>query len=297
VALDRAPEADIILDQLVSGDIRGVSPLSANAGRLTLSPALDELNSVMEKNDPSAYERLVGPDYDALYPDPPDTQTAVLKLAELAGEGALLEFGIGTGRLGVPLVERGVTVAGIEGSSLLADQLRAKPRGEEINVLVGDFSDTLVPGSFSVVALAVNTIFAMATREHQIECFANARRHLSPGGCFVVEAFILRGEQLEGRWYVQPRTVVADHVELQVARYDPAVHLIERTLVHLTPSGSRFFSVIDNYAWPGELDLIARASGLQLRSRWGGWDQEPFTAASEKHVSVYEVPHGPPAVT
>jgi len=96
---------------------------------------------------------------------------------------------------------------------------------------------------------------------------------------------------------VQPRSVVADHVELQVARYDPAVHLIERTLVHLTRSGSRFFSVIDNYGWPGELDLIARASDLQLRSRWGGWDQEPFTGASEKHVSVYEVPHGAPAVT
>ena len=251
----------------------------------------------MEKNDPAAYGRLVGSDYDALYPDWSDTQPAVSRLAELAGSGALLEFGIGTGRLGLPLVERGVGVAGIEGSQLLADQLRAKPRGSEINVVVGDFCDAVVPGSFAVVVLAVNTIFAMATREDQIECFANARRHLSPEGCFVVEAFILRGEQLEGRWYVQPRTVVDQHVELQVARYDPAVHLIERTLVHLTPSGSQFVSVTDNYAWPGELDLIARASGLQLRSRWGGWHQERFSAASEKHVSVYELPDGAPTVT
>ncbi len=246
----------------------------------------------MEKHDPAAYGRSVGSDYDALYPDPPDTPAAVSALAELAGSGALLEFGIGTGRLGLPLVARGVTVAGIEGSAGLAAQLRAKPRGEEIEVVVGDFADSVVPGSFSVVVLAVNTIFAMSTREAQIQCFANARRHLAPGGCFVVEAFILRGDQLEGRWYVQPRHVLDGHVELQVARYDPAVHLIERTLVHLTPAGSRFLSVVDNYAWPGELDLMARAAGLGLRARWGGWDGEPYSAASDKHVSVYELVNG-----
>lgn len=252
----------------------------------------------VEKHDPAAYGRSVGPDYDALYPDPPDTQTAVSRLAELAGAGTLLEFGVGTGRLALPLVERGLTVAGIEGSELLAEQLRAKPRGNEVDVVVGDFADTVVAGSFSVVLLAANTIFAMSSREAQIQCFANAVRHLAPGGCFVIEAFILRGDQLEGRWYVQPRHVLDQHVELQVARYDPAVHMIERTLVHLTPTGSRFVSVVDNYAWPGELDLMARAAGLQLRSRWGGWDSQPFTAASEKHVSIYDLPDGaPPAVT
>ena len=240
-------------------------------------------------HDPAAYGRSVGADYDALYPDPPDTQAAVSQLAQLAGPGALLELGIGTGRLGLALLERGVSVAGIEGSELLAQQLRAKPRGEEINVVVGDFADTVVPGSFSVVLLAFNTIFAMSTREAQIQCFANARLHLAPGGCFVVEAFVLRGEQLEGRWYVAPRHVLDQHVELQIARYDPAVHLIERTLVHMTPTGSQFVSVVDNYAWPGELDLMARAAGLRLRTRWGNWDQDRFSAASEKHVSVYEL--------
>ncbi len=245
----------------------------------------------MEKHDPAAYGRSVGADYDALYPDPADTQTAVSRLAELAGSGALLEFGIGTGRLGLALLERGVTVAGIEGSEMLAQQLRAKRRGDEIDVVVGDFADAVASGSFSVVLLALNTIFAISTREAQIQCFANAARHLAPGGCFVVEAFILRGEQLEGRWYVQPRHVLDQHVELQVARYDPAVHLIERTLVHLTPTGTRFVSVVDNYAWPGELDLMARAAGLQLRSRWSGWDRAPFGAGSEKHVSVYELPN------
>jgi hypothetical protein len=139
-----------------------------------------------------------------------------------------------------------------------------------------------------LVALLFNTVFGLPSKEAQISCFRNAERHLEPGGCFVVEAYVLRPEQLSGEWSIVPRNVQHDHVELQLSRYDPATQLLERTLVHLRREGLGFVTVLDAYAWPGELDLMARAAGLRLRSRAGGWSNEPFGAASNKHVSVYD---------
>jgi SAM-dependent methyltransferase len=254
----------------------------------------------MTGHDSAAYGRAIGDDYDRLYPDPPDTEDTVALLAALAEAGPVLELGIGTGRLGLPLVERGLTVAGIEGSQTIADQLRAKPRGSEIEVAVGDFAGARVDGAFSLVALVFNTIFALPDREAQQRCFANAARHLRPGGRFVVEAFVLAGDQLDGRWWVRPRNVGDDHVELQLGRYEIATERLERALVHLTPDGTRMVNVRDTYAWPGELDLMAGQAGFVLQERWGGWRRERFSAASEKHVTVYrlsgpdgDAPHRP----
>ncbi len=243
----------------------------------------------MSAHDPAAYGRHVGEDYDALYPDHPDTAAAVERLAELAEEGPVLEFGIGTGRLALPLLERGLGVAGIEGSQTIADQLLQKPRGEEIAVAVGDFSITAVPGDFSLVVLAINTVFALPSPEAQRQCFANARGHLRPGGRFVVEAFVLRADQRNGRWGIEPRSVRQDHVELQIGRYVPERRLFERMLVHLTPAGNQFVPVNDTYAAPDELDAMALDAGFELESRWASWTRQPFEAGSDKHVSVYRL--------
>lgn len=240
----------------------------------------------MSDHDPTAYGRSVADEYDALYAELTDTEAVATVLAELAGDGAALEFGIGTGRLGIALAQRGVKVAGIEGSEDMAELLRAKPEAEGIEVAVGDFADTKVAGDFAVVFIAFNTIFALPTQDAQISCFENAADHLRPGGCFVVEAVVLRPDQLDGRRQVHPRTVSADGVELQISQYDPVEQRMERTLVHITRSGNRFVPVRDRYAWPAELDLMARIAGLRKRERWGGWHHEPFVTSSQ-HVSVY----------
>ena len=242
-------------------------------------------------HDPRAYGERVGADYDALYPGSHlETDAAVAALAALSEPAgrSILEFGVGTGRLALPLLELGLTVAGIEASEAMLAELRAKPNGEAVHVVVGDFAEARVEGRFAVVALTFNAIFALPTREAQIACFRNARRHLAPGGCVVVEAFVLGPEQIRGDWSIQPRRVEHEHVELELARYDAAAQRIERTLVHLLPTGVRLVGVKDTYAWPGELDLMARAAGLQLRSRAAGWLGEPFDSSSRKHVSIYE---------
>ena len=245
----------------------------------------------MSPHDSGAYGEGVGADYDALYPEAHlETEAAIAALAALAkpAGGSVLEFGIGTGRLALPLLDHGLRVAGIEASPTMLERLSAKPRADEIQVVEGDFAEQRVEGRFGVVALTFNAIFALPTREAQIACFRNAERHLERGGAVVVEAFVLGPEHLRGEWSIQPRYVGHEHVELQLARYDAGTQRIERTLVHLRPSGVRLVAVEDTYAWPGELDLMARAAGLRLRKRDGGWSGEEFDSASRRHVSVYE---------
>lgn len=238
--------------------------------------------------DPAAYGEYLAADYDALYGAIADTEQAVEYLAGLAGEGALLEMGIGTGRLALSLRARGVPVHGIEASPAMLAELRKRRGGPEIPVAVGSFADTEVPQErFSVVVLALHTIFGLPTQDEKIRCFANAERHLDDGGVFVVEATVLDVGAFRRGQAVIPRFKSPERVELQVLSYDPATQAVETTNVHLSNEGVRLNSFMNSYASPQELDLMARLAGLRLRERFGGWRQEPFTAASAKHVSVY----------
>lgn len=241
-------------------------------------------------HDPAAYGEALGAEYDALYPSTRfDTEAAVAAIAELAGaDGAVLEFGIGTGRLALPLSRRGHRVVGIDASPAMVEQLRSKPGGDSIDVVIGNYTDASAPGEFAVVVLAVNGITDPSSRDEQIACFRNAARHLAPGGCFVVETYVLASEQLSGEWTILPRYVAPDHVEVQLTRYDASASSLERTLVHLLQDAVRLVTVRDNYAWPGELDLMARMAGLRLLTRHAGWSREPFDGSSRKHVSVYQ---------
>jgi SAM-dependent methyltransferase len=243
--------------------------------------------------DPATYGEAVGDHYDDLYPGTgAETEAAVNLLAELADarpERTVVEFGVGTGRLALGLHQRGLRVAGIEGSERMVAQLRLKPDGNAIEVVVGDYRDAVVPGLFSLVVLALNGILDPRGRHAQLDIFRNAARHLAPGGCFVVEAWVMTDEQRNGDWSVVPRYVGDQHVELQLARYNIDTNTIERTLVHLRPDGLRFVTVTDTYASPGELDVMADVSGFDRRARYGSWSRPDFTATSRSHVSVYQL--------
>ena len=212
--------------------------------------------------------------------DPAVVDPAVDFLAELAGDGAALELGIGTGRIALPLSTRGVRVAGIDLSEAMVARLRAKPSAEEIEVTLGDFATTRIGGTFSLVYLVFNTIGNLTTQDEQVACFENAAAHLQPGGCFVIELGIGRGEALE--------VFDLSDTHVGVDEYDAAT---QRLVSH-------HFSLVDG-SWErnslpfrrvpsAELDLMARIAGLRLRERWGGWRREPFTSESTKHVSVWE---------
>ena len=217
-------------------------------------------------------------------------EAAVLFLAELARGGRALELGVGTGRVALPLSGRGVEVHGIDASAAMVERLRAKPGGERIPVALGDFAEVGVEGEFALVYVVFNTFFALLSQESQVRCFRNVARRLSPGGVFLVEAFVPDVARYEGGQVNRATEVTADRVVYDVARHDPARQYVTGQSVVVTDGRVRLYPVQLRYAWPSELDLMARLAGLRLRGRWGGWRREEFTARSEKHVSVYERP-------
>ncbi len=174
----------------------------------------------------------------------------------------------------------------------MVEALKAKPGADRVNIVEGDFSKIRVSGRFKLAAITFNAIFALSSRREQAACLQNVAASLHHEGCLVIEAYVLRPEQLSPGWCVLPRMVAVDHVELQLSHYDHATHRIVRTLVHLREGDTILTSVSDTYAWPGELDLMAEAAGLRLRSRWAGWGDEQFDATSARHVSVYELDQG-----
>lgn len=247
----------------------------------------------MSAYDPAAYGDRLGSDYDALYPaDALETEAAVALLSELAEAcpgRAVLEFGIGTGRLALPLLDRGLRVAGIDASRRMVEALRAKPGGEQVTIEIGDYATTRVGGRFSVAALVFNNILDPRGISAQLAIFENAARHLESGGYFVIEAFVLDDNARSGAWTVIPRYVGETHVELQMARFDIATNRLERTLVHLRANEMSFVSVRDSYAAPGELDVMAHVNALERIARYESWSRLPFTAQSRRHITIYQL--------
>src|SRR5215467_1434263 len=208
-------------------------------------------------------------------------------LAELAGEGAALEFAVGTGRIALPLSRRGVRVHGIELSEAMVARLTAKPGAEQVEVTIGDMATTRLPGTFRLVYLVFNTIMNLTTQDAQVDCFRNAAAHLEPGGCFVIEVMVPQLQRLPPGETFQPFDVTPTHVgfdEYDVVTQAMASH-------HYTAEADgrlRYGFTPFRYAWPAEFDLMARIAGMRLRERWAGWQREPFTATSTSHVSVWE---------
>ena len=215
-------------------------------------------------------------------------QPAVDLLVELAAGGRALELGIGTGRIALLLAARGVPVHGIELSKAMAGRLHAKPGGGDIGVTIGDFATTTVEGSFSLAYLVFNTIMNLTTQAEQVACFRNVAAHLEPGGCFVIEVGVPGLRWLPPGETFQVFTGTENYWGID--EYDVANQgLISHHLESVDGKLERF-SVPFRYVWPAELDLMAELAGMRLRERWSGWNREPFTSESTKHVSVWELP-------
>jgi len=237
------------------------------------------------EHEAESYDRSTGEEF-----DPEVIAATVDFLVALAGDGRALELGIGTGRIALPLAQRGVPVYGIDLSKPMVDQLRAKPGAAAIDVTIGDFSTTRVDGEFSLAYLVFNTIENLTSQEAQVACFRNAAAHLEPGGNFVIECAIPDLRRLSPG----ERTVVFDLSDDHwgIDEYD----VVNQGLVshHLTRVGDgiEYSSGPFRYVWPSELDLMAQLAGMRLVERWSSWKREPFTSESRKHISVWEKPRG-----
>jgi SAM-dependent methyltransferase len=222
--------------------------------------------------------------------DPAAVEPVVDFLAALAGTGRVLELGIGTGRIALPLAQRGVTVAGIDLSEAMVARLRAKPGGGAIDVAIGDFATTTVAGTFSVALVVYNTIMNLRTQEAQIACFRNVAAHLEPGGCFVVEVMTPELQRLPPGETIRAFDMSEHHWGID--EYDIASQGLISYHISIEDGRVARDMTPGRYVWPAELDLMAQLAGMRLRERWGGWRREPFTRDSRNVVSVWEKPAG-----
>lgn len=236
--------------------------------------------------EPSTFGELYAEDYDALH-DPGTTDEAVKLLAGLSGNGRVLELAIGTGRIALPLANCGLDVHGIDGSPEMVEKMRLKAGGDSIPVSIGDYAEVEVEGVFELVFLVFNTLFNLRSQEDQIRCFANVAEHLSEDGVFLVETFVPDVAQFDDDQYLRTQQVGFEVARLDAAVHDPVRQVIEYQRVHISSDGIRMNPLVMRYAWPTEIDLMARLAGLELKDRWGDWNRSPFTRTSKMHVSVY----------
>ncbi|HTR94087.1 MAG TPA: class I SAM-dependent methyltransferase [Trebonia sp.] len=221
--------------------------------------------------------------------DPEVLGPAVDVLAELADGGPALEFAIGTGRVALPLAERGVPVSGIELSPHMAEMHRSKPGAAAVPVTIGDMATTRVPGEFSLVYLVYNTIENVTTQDEQVAVFANAAAHLRLGGRFLLEVEVPSVPRIQPGEQGRIFDLSPGHVGID-AHDDPVGQLLSSH--HWTLLDGQWVQASGQYryVWPSELDLMARLAGLRFETRWAGWDRAPFTAASPSQVVVYVKP-------
>ncbi|GGT00044.1 class I SAM-dependent DNA methyltransferase [Streptomyces chromofuscus] len=214
---------------------------------------------------------------------------AVDRLAELTGDGAALEFAIGTGRVAVPLAARGVSVTGIELSLPMVERLRTKADESTIPVIIGDMATTVAPGEYALVYLVYNTISNLLEQAEQVQCFRNAARHLAPGGRFVIELWVpelrkLPPGQAATVWQCDPGYIGLDTYDVLNQ------HVVSHHFRFDDTQQARLFRSPHRYIWPAELDLMAQLAGFELESRHADWTGTEFTAESRSHVSVYRIP-------
>jgi SAM-dependent methyltransferase len=235
------------------------------------------------------FDEWIAEHYRTLWPElfePALIERTVTFLAELAGGGAALEFGIGTGRIALPLSRRGVHVHGIELSSAMITQLCAEPDGTTIGVTLGDFGTTTTDGPFDLVYLLRNTITNLTSQPEQVACFTNAARHLRPGGTFLIENYVPELRRIPPGEHCRVFTATPTHIGID--EYD-FLDQIDVSRHWWTIEGQlRTFSSSHRYVWPSELDLMARIAGLRPSGRWSDWDRSPFTAESRSHISTWE---------
>jgi len=235
------------------------------------------------------FDERIAKSFEAKWPEifePAVVDAAVSFLAGLAGSGAALELGVGTGRIALPLSQRGVRVHGIELSPAMVAEMRTKPGADAIGVTIGDFATTRVEGSFELAYLVRNTITNLTTQDEQVQCFQNVAAHLRPGGCFVIEVYIPELQRLPPGETVHAFAVTPTHLAFE--EYDLATQIAFSHHYWVVDGRLETFTAPFRYVWPSELDLMARLAGMTLRERWSNWNREPFTSASRSHISVWQ---------
>ncbi|WP_326811070.1 class I SAM-dependent methyltransferase [Streptomyces scopuliridis] len=249
----------------------------------------------MEKHGPETYGELNADVYDEWHDI--DPTEAVRFLAELIKEGPagpVLELAVGTGRVTIPLAAEGVDLRGVDASEAMVARMRAKPGGDQIPVTIGDMAD-VDPGTddqFAMVFVVFSTFFFLMSQEEQVRCFDNVARRLLPGGRFVLECPMPDVARYDRRQRVEAHQVGLEHVRLTAVRHDPVEQRFEGHHVLITNDGIRLAPAFMRYAWPSELDLMARLAGLKFSGRWGGWHGEKFSGEGN-YVTVYEKPAAP----
>jgi SAM-dependent methyltransferase len=240
-------------------------------------------------DDPAHFGELWAHDYDSPTSGP-EPVLEVDFLAERAGDGRALELAIGTGRIGLPLADRGVPVEGIEGSAKMVERMRAKPGGDRIPVVIGDLADVAVSGPFRLVFLVFNTLFNLLEQDRQAECFRNVARVLEPGGAFVLECYVPNPARFDRAGQVEVRDVSEEAATIEVFSHDPANQRFTSQKITFDAGGLRLRPHVQRYCWPAEIDLMAAQAGLQLTERYADWRRRPFDRTSTDHISVYRRP-------
>jgi SAM-dependent methyltransferase len=247
----------------------------------------------MAEYDESTYGERIAEVYDAFVGVPRNADAVVDFLAGVAAGRRALELGVGTGRIALPLAARGIRVAGIDASPKMVAKLRDKSGGDAIPIIIGNFADVNVRGEFSLIYVVFNTFFALLNQEEQVRCFQRVARHLSRDGVFVIEAFVPDVARFDRGQRTGTLQVTADRVVIEATQHNPAAQRLDSAHIVATEEGVKIFPVQLRYAYPSEIDLMARLAGMRLRERFGGWNREPFTAQSGSHVSVYELVAAP----
>ena len=242
---------------------------------------------MMPEYTESTYGDRSAPIYDQWHPEAPAEMITALK--DLAGAGPVLELGIGTGRVALRLAEQGLEVHGIDASEAMVARLRAKAGGDRIPVTLGNLAEVEADGNYTLIFVVFNTLFCLLSQEDQVRCFANVAKRLRSSGLFLIEAFIPDLTRFTRGQNAITTKVGADEVRLDVSIHDPLNQRTTSQHVVITEAGTRLYPVQVRYAWPSELDLMARLAGMRLRERWSNWRREPLTAESTGHVSVYEL--------
>ena len=243
---------------------------------------------MIEEYGPSTYGDSIAERYDDLYGGMFDVDATVTLLAGYGRGGRALELGVGTGRIAIPLAERGVEVHGVDSSEAMIAKLRAKPGGDRIQVTMGDFVDPPVEGPFDLVYVPFNTLFALTTQEEQVRCFANVAELLAEEGVFVFDAFVPDPTRFDRHQRFAVENIEAGEVTIEATRNDPVAQRSVSYHLVISEAGIEMHPVVVRYAWPAELDLMARLAGLRSAERWGSYSCDPFTSESQWHVSVYE---------
>lgn len=240
----------------------------------------------MEGYQDSTYGEGIAEVYDEFYPEVSKEMIDVLE--ELAGSGSAMELGIGTGRVALPLRDRGVAVSGIDASSKMIEKLQTKAAAADVQVLQGDFSQLPVEGRFNLIYVVFNTFFALLTQEEQVTCFQQAADHLEDQGAFLLEVFVPDLGRFDRGQTLRTEHLETGEVRLEASKLDPVNQRVSTQHVQISEERVRVYPLQIRYAWPSELDLMARLAGLQLVSRWGNWEKGAFNADSKVHISVYQ---------